>query len=217
MKDTKGRAIVSYSSTNYYNSWIEQFKIEITKKTFGLLFLGVVLNALGRFLASLLILPFWLDTVGTTFVAILCGPTAGALVGGISNLIFNLGSFEYMAYILVNVAVGIVVGLMFPKNAKDSFQIMFLAILLAVVVVVLSTPLNIYYYKGYTGNIWGDAMYDMLSQNGSSVGISAVIAEGFVDVPDKVLTIVLALGMVHLYKGVFHRLGKDGTLTNEKK
>lgn len=43
---------------------------------------GVAVNFVGGQLASILKLPMYLDTIGTIFAAMLCGPWVGAVTGG---------------------------------------------------------------------------------------------------------------------------------------
>lgn len=46
---------------------------------------GVAVNFVGGQLASILKLPMYLDTIGTIFAAMLCGPWVGAVTGGLSQ------------------------------------------------------------------------------------------------------------------------------------
>lgn len=64
------------------------------RKTTPLVFaaLGVCLNMIGSFLAMILHLPIYMDTVGTIFVSLFCGPIYGvscALLSSVVNAAFD--------------------------------------------------------------------------------------------------------------------------------
>lgn len=187
-------------------------KLERGKKTIIFVIthmvLCVCLNLLGHALSTGLGLPFWLDSVGTAVMAAHMGPVPGAIVGMITNVIMSLAGQEFIVYAIVNMAVGIVVGISYPKDLTDYFQIVITAALTAVVAIVISTPLNILFYDGYCGNIWGDALYDMLEQGGSSRISCVLLSESFVDFPDKVLTLLLASGIIRLNLWISSKLGR---------
>ena len=159
--------------------------------------IAIGLNVAGHYLAYYLKLPFWLDMIGTMFVAIQLGPIAGAIVGILSQLIFAIPDGIPPAYLVIGIATGAVVGFFFPrKNRDDRLGIVSVAILAALISTILCTPFNLYYYKGYTGNTWGDALFKMLSRYITSSDFNAFLSEGFVDLPDRVISIFLALYLV---------------------
>lgn len=64
------------------------------RKTTPLVFaaLGVCLNMIGSFLAMIMHLPIYMDTVGTIFVSLFCGPVYGlscALLSSLTNAVFD--------------------------------------------------------------------------------------------------------------------------------
>ncbi len=191
-----------------------KFKLKFNRRFICAILAGICLNMLGRLIAENFVIPFWLDAIGTCVSAIVAGPLAGAITGLCSNLIFSMGNIESLGYVLINMTVGIVVGIFYPDDRTDYFQIMYTAMLAAILVVVFATPLNMIYYHGYTGNVWGDALYDMLGQNGKSTWFHAVVAEGFVDIPDKLISLVIATGILKLFNVIKGKMG--GVITNEE-
>ncbi|MBR1700339.1 MAG: response regulator [Lachnospiraceae bacterium] len=166
----------------------------VTKSNIALIVLGVLINYGGRFLAAKLSLPFWLDAVGTFLTAILLGPIAGAITGGMINVILGFATPVSFWYLLVNVGIGLSVGYFFPRERKtDAFQAIATAVFSGLVAVVLSTPLNLIFYQGYTGNVWGDGLVDMLSQGISIKIVCSFLGEAFVDMPDKALSLFIAM------------------------
>ncbi len=90
--------------------WNSSWKFPINTLTVGVLLFSFVLNLGGRKLASVLALPFWLDTVGTLLSAVLYGPFAGMLVAVSSNVLVGLQDAVSFYYIIVAVSIAFVVG-----------------------------------------------------------------------------------------------------------
>lgn len=171
--------------------------------------MGLLLNMIGWKLNSLVELPFWLDTVGTMFAAIGLGPVWGSLVGFGSNLLLGVADSQMLAYALVNAAIGVVVGIAWPRERADSLQMVLVGLLAALVTVVSAIPLNFYYSDGYVDNLWGGAVFDMLVDNGVSRVLASITAQGFVELPDKLLSICLASGLVWILQNYFRKGGEQ--------
>ena len=70
--------------------------------------LGIITSALG--------IPLYLDTLGTVLSAAILGPVPGMIVGALSNIITGLiYSVSDIPFCLVNMAVGLIVGLVAKK------------------------------------------------------------------------------------------------------
>lgn len=170
--------------------------------------LCVGLNLAGYMIAKGFHLPFWFDSVGTVVMAATGGPIPGAIVGGLTNGFLTIFGWEYLAYGIVNILVGIVVGITYPEDLTDYFQIVSTAAITALVVILVASVLNVLFYGGYCGNIWGDALYDMLDQGGSSKISCVLLSESFVDFPDKTLTLLIASGLMRWMDWVKRKLGR---------
>ena len=57
--------------------------------------------------------------------------------------------------------------------------------------VLISTPLNIMFWGGTTGNVWGDALFAVTQKAGMPVALGSFLDELVVDVPDKLLTVIV--------------------------
>ena len=77
---------------------------------------GVAVNFVGGQLASILKLPMYLDTIGTIFAAMLCGPWVGAVTGGLTNVVTGIANPVNFAFIPVNVIAGLVTGFLARKQ-----------------------------------------------------------------------------------------------------
>ncbi|MCR5099220.1 MAG: response regulator [Lachnospiraceae bacterium] len=159
---------------------------------------SIVLNLFGRFLCTKLCLPAWGDFAGTIVAAIALGPFAGALVGVSVNVINCLFTQNYidLGYSIVGAVCGFIMGFAFPRDRRweDPFTVSIVGFYCSIAAAVISTPLNLLIYDGYTGNVWGDALVDYLSRSITVRPICCFLGEIFIDFPDKVITSVLTGG-----------------------
>lgn len=153
------------------------------------------INYLGKLFASFLKLPLWLDCIGTCIGAALGGPIVGGICGAANNLIygFTTGDNITLVYALTSFFIGLVVGIMARLGFMKTFP---KALLTAcgggLAAVVVSTPLNIIFWGGTTGNIWGDAVFAATQAAKIPVFLGSLLDEIVVDVPDKLITLVIA-------------------------
>ncbi len=176
---------------------------------------AVGINVVGGKLANSCNFPIWFDTVGTMMVAIQFGPLAGMFIGCIGPTIsmFSYGVSPY--YISVGGMVGFLIGLLFPRKQRDKLAIVSLAILAGLMTTFVCIPINSVVNNGYTGNNWGDALYNMLYHYFQDSKFNVFAAEAFVDVPDKVFTMAVALLFIHLEEKLF--LKRGGNKNKKKK
>jgi hypothetical protein len=87
-------------------------------RTYLLMAVGIGVNViLGQTVASALKIPIYLDSIGTILVGVLCGPVAGALTGGLGNVLWSYvipPPFQYQpaaAFAITAVAIGVIAGL----------------------------------------------------------------------------------------------------------
>ena len=66
----------------------------------------------------------------------------------------------------------------------------------ALAAIVVSTPLNIIFWGGQTGNIWGDAVFAAAQAASIPLWLSSFFDEVIVDVPDKIVTLILVFIIV---------------------
>ena len=166
---------------------------------------SVALNQFGRWMCFKLNAPAWGDFGGTALSAIVYGPIAGALVGILSNLLNGITGGSWwpdMLYAIVAAVSGFVIGYTFPREKKrtDPFTVSVTGFYATIAAVATSVPLNIILYDGYTGNEWGDAMADFLSTRISLNVMIGLLSEGFIDFPDKMITVALIGGLYLLFR-----------------
>ena len=149
------------------------------------------INYIGKLFAQALKLPLWLDSIGTCIGAVLGGPLIGGICGAANNLIygFTTGDNITLVYALTSLFIGIAVGVMARLGFMNSLpKALLTACVGGLAAVIVSTPLNIIYWGGTTGNLWGDAVFAATQASNMPVWIGSLLDEIVVDVPDKLLT-----------------------------
>ncbi|MCQ2508564.1 MAG: ECF transporter S component [Dorea sp.] len=170
------------------------FKTKLNTATIVLIPACIGINYLGKLFASFLKLPLWLDSIGTCIGACLGGPIIGAICGAVNNLIFGLttGDNITLIYALTSLAIGFVVGVLARLGCMKTIPGAALTALGGgLAAVLVSTPLNVLFWGGTTGNVWGDALFAITQAKGMAVMVGSFLDELVVDVPDKILTIII--------------------------
>lgn len=152
------------------------------------------INFLGKMFASALKLPLWLDAIGTCIGAVLGDPIIGGLCGAINNLVYGLiiGDNITIIYLFTSLGIGIAAGIMARLGFMESFpKSLLTACAAGFAAVVISTPLNVIFWGGTTGNVWGDALFAVTQANNMPVWLGSFLDEVVVDVPDKLITVIV--------------------------
>ena len=185
---------------------MDRIGFSLNKRSLAIICIGVIFNLMGRSVALYCDLPLYMDSLGTFMTAILLGPLGGAVAGTVMNLIVSLSSFpswEWL-YCLVSISGAFVVGLsLYKKERTDSFKVVGTSVLTGLVMTVVSLPINLFIRDGMTGNLWGDALVEMLEQYVSLKFICCLAGELIVNIPDKIISLmILTLAIV-----IFRRVG----------
>jgi len=81
-----GYAVTEYAQTRRLESITSQFDTRVIV----LIPIAIAINIiLGQTVSAALKVPIYLDSIGTILVAVLAGPIAGAITGGLANLIWT--------------------------------------------------------------------------------------------------------------------------------
>ena len=167
------------------------FKTNFSTAVIVLIPACIGINYIGKLFAQVLKLPLWLDCIGTCIGAILGGPVIGGICGAANNLIygFTTGDNITLVYALTSLFIGVSVGVMSRLGFMESFpKAMLTACVGGLAAVIVSTPLNIIYWGGQTGNVWGDAVFAATQAANLPVWLGSLLDELVVDVPDKIIT-----------------------------
>ncbi|MGL5821849.1 MAG: CD3073 family putative ECF transporter S component [Sarcina sp.] len=160
-------------------------------KTLILCSIAIVLNIILGTITSALKLPFYLDTIGTVFIALFFGPLLGASVGALTNILTGiLFNPSGIPFLLVSVAVGIIVGLIGKKFKFTLLTAIITGLILSIVCPLIGTPIGIWVYGGLTGTGL-DFLFMFLKESGQSIFAASFIPKVINNLLDKIGTCVM--------------------------
>ncbi len=177
------------------------WSLKLSTAAWVLIPVAVGINYIGKMIAAILKLPFWLDCIGTCLAACLGGPIVGGLSGALNNILYGITLDPIsLAYALTQAGIGVAVGYMAYRGRMNTFKGGLLTGLVAgFVAVLISTPLNIIFWKGMTGNIWGDTVFALAISNDFPLWLASLLDEVVIDIPDKIVVVLITVG---LYKSL---------------
>lgn len=155
---------------------------------------AIGINYVAKLFASVLKLPLWLGTLGTCISACLAGPIVGGIAGFLTNIIYGLTIDPVSTvYSITAAAIGVSVGIAAHLKFLDTWQhILVTSLIVAMIAAIISTPLNMIYWGGTTGNVWGDAVFAAMGSKGF---FASFVDELVVDIPDKIVVLFIAVGI----------------------
>lgn len=180
----------------------------------------IILNFIGKIICYQFRLPISLDSVGTILTAYLFGPICSIIVAIASFLIIGMFHTPSFFYVLPNITIGVIIGICVQKNKfKDFFGVLSVSFLLTISCVLISTPLNYLLNEGYTHNVWGNGVIDLLNLSKFNPIISMIIGELYVDFLDKLVIILAFYFIIKWYRKIklFHLLEIEKKHTRRKK
>jgi len=188
---------------------LNAFKVRMNTLAIVLIPVCIAIDWAGHAVASTLKLPLFLDSIGTVLGGVLAGPWVGGIAGLITNFISS-GTVDPIAapYCVISLAIGLAAGI----GAYYGWHKTWPGRVLLYVVIVLvasigSTPLNLGLYQGQSGVPLGDAIFAGLVKGGWPTWLASYIDEATGDIPDKLITVVVALliytGLPNRYRMLF--------------
>ena len=155
---------------------------------------AVGINYIGKLFVELLKLPLWVDSIGTVLSSMLAGPIVGALAGIVNNIIYGFTTSPIsFVYAITSAVIGLITGIMAYKGwISNIWKALVLGFVVGLIAATVSTPLNIEFWEGTTGNIWGDALFATMIAQGNPLWLASFADSVVVDVPDKMLTVLIS-------------------------
>ena len=157
---------------------------------------GVAVNFVGGQLASILKLPMYLDTIGTIFAAMLCGPWVGAVTGGLTNVVTGIANPVTFAFIPVNVIAGLVTGFLARKQMFSVWWKWLISMfVMAWVSIIVSAPIVVLVYGGVTGG--GTSIITAAAMAaGANIWAAFFGTEGVFQVLDRIISFLICWAVI---------------------
>ena len=157
---------------------------------------GVAVNFVGGQLASILKLPMYLDTIGTIFAAMLCGPWVGAVTGSLTNVVTGIANPVNFAFIPVNVIAGLVTGFLARKQMFSVWWKWLISMfVMAWVSIIVSAPIVVLVYGGVTGG--GTSIITAAAMAaGANIWAAFFGTEGVFQVLDRIISFLICWAVI---------------------
>ncbi len=162
---------------------------------------AIIINLVGKFTATYFQLPVWLDMIGTCIAAYYAGTISAVIAGVSNNIVFGFFDKNAFLYVIVSLSVAYLLAFCVKRKYLETFtKAVICTFWIGAWSVIVSTPLNIIFNDGYSGNMWGDALIDMMLWYGFPKTFSVIAGECIVEFIDKQLCILLAYFIVQNIK-----------------
>lgn len=167
-------------------------KISVHKTT--LIALAIVINIVGSYIALVLHLPIYLDSMGTIMTAILLGPFYGLFPGVLSALVTGMTSDIYAFYYMpVGIVLGVMTGFVFQKNKSNKLFVKSFCI--SVPASLISACITANVFGGITSS--GSTMLvQLLAKTPLGLTLSCLIVQFFTDYFDRLLSLWLVFSVI---------------------
>ena len=156
----------------------------------------VAVKFVGGQLAGLLKLPMYLDTIGTIFASLLCGPWVGAVAGGLTNVVTGIANPTNFAFIPVNIIAGLVTGFLARKNMfNKTWKWLLSMFIMAWVSIIVSAPIVVLVYGGVTGG--GTSLITAAAlAAGANIWAAFFGTEGVFQVLDRIISFLICWAVI---------------------
>lgn len=154
---------------------------------------GVAINFVGAQIATVLKLPIYMDSIGTIFSAMLCGPWVGAVAGGLTNVVTGITMPVNFAFMPVNIVIGLLTGFLSRKNMFSIWwKSIVSVIIIAFVTIAVSSPIVVLVYGGVTGSTTSIITATAMAA-GANIWAAVIGTEGVFTLIDKIVAYVISL------------------------
>lgn len=167
---------------------------KITVHKITLIALAIVINIVGSYIALVLHLPIYLDSMGTIMTAILLGPFYGLFPGVLSALVTGVTSDIYAFYYMpVGIVLGVMTGFVFQKNKSNKLFVKSFCI--SVPASLISACITANVFGGITSS--GSTMLvQLLAKTPLGLTLSCLIVQFFTDYFDRLLSLWLVFSVI---------------------
>lgn len=170
-------------------SLLENITKDFTTIAWVMIPIAIGINQVGRLIHEVLALPVWLDTIGTMFTAMLCGPWVAAIGGFLTNVVTAIayGRATSVFFGLVQLGIGLAAGYATYKGwLKKWWHVPIVGVGLALIATLISAPTVVFVRGGVSGQ-GVDAVYAFFLATGQGLWESIFASRFLVDLLDKAL------------------------------
>ena len=158
---------------------------------------GVALNMLLSYIVSFFKLPLYLDTVGTVTVAVIGGYLPGVIVGFVTNIIKSIGDPSALYYGVLNVLIAFAASFFAGKGMHKKIGGIIGMILTFTVIGGGFGAIIPWFMDGISFD--SESLSGLLYRTGYfNQGMSHLLSSIILDFPDKVITVLVSLGLVYI-------------------
>ncbi len=186
-----------------FDDWRSAFLRKPTLASLGLIPVAIGIDYSGHALVVAAHMPLFLDSIGTVLVAMIAGPWIGGAAGFATNLL-SASTIDPIAapYCIVSLGLGFAAGLAAQRDWTRWLRgVLVLWGVCFWVATILSTPLNLLINHGSTGVGLGDSVFNSLTAAHVPMALAAFLGEATVDLPDKLLTVIVAVLLAQAFFG----------------
>lgn len=153
----------------------------------------IALNIVGSYLALLLRLPIYLDSIGTILAGALMGPWYGLAAAVGNGLISGVLTDVYSLYFLpVGAVTGLMSGLLFRKGILKGWKVIPGSLALTVPGTVLSASISAFLFGGVTSS-GSSLLVQLFHHLGLNLVASAFAVQIVTDYADRLISVLLVL------------------------
>lgn len=153
----------------------------------------IALNIVGSYLALLLRLPIYLDSIGTILAGALMGPWYGLAAAVGNGLISGVLTDVYSLYFLpVGAVTGLMAGLLFRKGILKGWKVIPGSLALTVPGTVLSASISAFLFGGVTSS-GSSLLVQLFYHLGLNLVASAFAVQIVTDYADRLISVLLVL------------------------
>ena len=153
----------------------------------------IALNIVGSYLALLLRLPIYLDSIGTILAGALMGPWYGLAAAVGNGLISGVLTDVYSLYFLpVGAVTGLMAGLLFRKGILKGWKVIPGSLALTVPGTMLSASISAFLFGGVTSS-GSSLLVQLFHHLGLNLVASAFAVQIVTDYADRLISVLLVL------------------------
>jgi len=134
--------------------WIDKIMADFTTVAWVIIPIAIGINQAGRLIHEALGLPVWLDTIGTMFTAMLCGPWVAAIGGFLTNVVTAIayGRATSVFFGIVQLGIGLIIGYCTIKGwLKKWWHVPIVGLVTTVVATLISSVIVVLVRGGVSG------------------------------------------------------------------